>query len=141
MRRNPPGHHEIDGPGRTRTVVRQPHQGGVQGTTHKVLRLAQVTPSAAPATGTTTGVCKTAVATPVCVGLCPPQPHCTPVVASGVATAVRQMNLYVSLARPHRRYRMASLIAKQPKDTKETDHGFAERHRARRPRTLLPLHR
>src|SRR5580692_4351529 len=73
MRRNPPGRHEIDGPGRTRTVVRQPHQGGVQGTTHKVLRLAQVTPSAAPATGTTAGVCKTAVATPVCDGLCPAQ--------------------------------------------------------------------
>ena len=73
MRRNRPGHHEIDGPGRMRTVVRQPHQVGVQGTTHKVLRLAQVTPSAAPATGTTAGVCKTAVATPVCVGLCPPQ--------------------------------------------------------------------
>ena len=73
MRRNPPGHHEIDGPGRTRTVVRQPHQRGVQGTTHKVLRLAQVTPSAAPATGTTAGVCNTAVATPVCNGLCPSQ--------------------------------------------------------------------
>jgi len=73
MRRNPPGRHGIDGPGRTRTVVRQPHQGGVQGTTHKVLRLVQVTPSAAPATGTTAGVCKTAVATPVCDGPCPSQ--------------------------------------------------------------------
>lgn len=77
MRRNRPGHHKIDGPGRIGTVVRQPHHGGVQGTTHKMLRLAQVTPSAAPATGTTAGVCKTAVATPVCDGLRPSQtlPH------------------------------------------------------------------
>ena len=121
----------------------QPHQSGVQGTTHKVLGLAQVTPSAAPATGTTAGVCKTAVATPVCDGPRPSQTSHSCRVASGVATAVRLMNLYGSRTRPQRRYRMASLIAKsRPKARKKADHSFrSAAHCARRSRTLLPLHR
>jgi hypothetical protein len=75
------------GPTFPREFVRQPYQRGVHGTPHQVQRLAQVAPSAAPETCTRGGVCKTAVATPVFGWLRPPNPLCTPIVASRVATA------------------------------------------------------
>jgi len=87
MRRNWPFIARRTGPAVEQRFSAHGSAPAVQRTARQVGRQPGDSAGHASRAGRPGGACKTAVATPVLAGLCPPQTYRTPIVAPGVATA------------------------------------------------------